>query len=83
LSLFINEQDIMRIQERFLDPKKLAMDASDMALLLVSLAWGALSEPEVNSGVRVALLDAMLETSTTLQRQNSSVRKFLVSPSNR
>ena len=78
LSLFINEQDVTRIKERFFDSTYLPMDASDVSLLVASLAWGALLEPEVSSVSRVALLDAVLETSTLLLRQNGSVRKFLV-----
>lgn len=79
LSLFIKEQDVALIQERFLDPKNLPIDASDMSLLIVSLAWGSLLEPAISSSSRVALLDAVLETSTVLLRQHRSVRQFLVS----
>nr|C9K7C4.1 RecName: Full=AM-toxin biosynthesis protein 12; Flags: Precursor [Alternaria alternata]BAI44748.1 hypothetical protein [Alternaria alternata] len=48
-----------------------------MSLLITSLAWGALLDPEVSSASKVALLDAVLEASTLLLRQNGSVRKFL------
>ncbi|EFQ94134.1 hypothetical protein PTT_08292 [Pyrenophora teres f. teres 0-1] len=77
LGLFINEEDVTRIQQRFFDSEHLPMDASDASLLVVSLAWGALLEPEMSSSSRVALLDAVLETSTLLLRQHHSVRKFL------
>ncbi|KAI0570462.1 Fungal-trans domain-containing protein, partial [Pyrenophora tritici-repentis] len=77
LSLFLEEQDIMRIQDHFFARRDLTIDVSDMSLLVVSLAWGALLEPEVSSGSKVALLDAVLEISRLLLRQNSSVRQFL------
>ncbi|KAA8617332.1 hypothetical protein PtrV1_10633 [Pyrenophora tritici-repentis] len=77
LSLFIKEQDVMRIQECCFDLKDRPIDVSDMSLLIVSLAWGALLDPEVSSVSRVALLDAVLETSSLLLRQESSVRQFL------
>ncbi|CAE7033948.1 hypothetical protein PTTW11_05314 [Pyrenophora teres f. teres] len=83
LGLFINEEDVTRIQQRFFDSEHLPMDASDASLLVVSLAWGALLEPEMSSSSRVALLDAVLETSTLLLRQHHSVRKFLLSISER
>lgn len=81
LSLFINEQDVTRIQERFFDPKKPPIGINDMSLLTASLAWGALLDPEVSSVSRVALLDAALETSSLLLRQNGSIRQFLVGSS--
>lgn len=68
----------MRIQKRFFDSKNPTIDVSDMSLLTVSLAWGALLEPEVSSDSRVALLDAVLEASTLLLHQSGSVRQFLV-----
>ncbi|EMD84890.1 hypothetical protein COCC4DRAFT_182581 [Bipolaris maydis ATCC 48331] len=77
LSLFIKEHDVTRIQKLFFDPKKPPIEVSDMSLLIISLTWGALLEPEVRSGSKVALLDAMLETSSLLLRQNSSIRKLL------
>ncbi|RYN60138.1 hypothetical protein AA0119_g13296 [Alternaria tenuissima] len=77
LNLFIKEKDVTCIQERFLDPEKLPVDVSDMSLLITSLAWGASLDPEVSSASKVALLDAVLEASTLLLRQNGSVRKFL------
>lgn len=78
MGLFIKEQDIMRIHEQFLDPEKEPIQVSDMSLLIVSLTWGALLDSEVSSISRVALLDSVLETSTLLLQQNSSVRQFLV-----
>ncbi|KAJ6192148.1 hypothetical protein J3E72DRAFT_399418 [Bipolaris maydis] len=45
-SLFIKEQDVMQIQEHFVHPEKPPIDVSDMSLLMVSLAWGALLDPE-------------------------------------
>ncbi|KAF7573953.1 Fungal-trans domain containing protein [Pyrenophora tritici-repentis] len=77
LNLFIKEQDVTRIQEQFVDLGNLPIDVSDMSLLIVSLAWGALLDPEVSSVSRAALLDAVLEISTLLLRQNGSVRQFL------
>ncbi|EUC26878.1 hypothetical protein COCCADRAFT_42192 [Bipolaris zeicola 26-R-13] len=77
LSLFTKEQDVTRIQERFLDPKNLPIDVSDMSLLIVSMAWGALLDPEMSSISKATLLDAALEISTLLLRQNGSVRQFL------
>ncbi|EUC39654.1 hypothetical protein COCMIDRAFT_110948 [Bipolaris oryzae ATCC 44560] len=59
LSLFINEQDIMPIQERLFDPERPSIDVSDMSLLLTSLAWGALLDSEVALGTKSALLDAL------------------------
>ncbi|EMD58200.1 hypothetical protein COCSADRAFT_176804 [Bipolaris sorokiniana ND90Pr] len=47
LNLFIKEQDVTHIQERFFDPEKLPIDVSDMSLLITSLAWGALLDPEL------------------------------------
>ncbi|KAH7548716.1 hypothetical protein BM1_10882 [Bipolaris maydis] len=76
-SLFIKEQDVMQIQEHFVHPEKPPIDVSDMSLLMVSLAWGALLDPEVSSVSQVALLDAVLEISTMLLHQNRSVRQFL------
>ncbi|KAI1676183.1 Fungal Zn binuclear cluster domain containing protein [Pyrenophora tritici-repentis] len=77
LNLLIKEEDIMHIQEQFFDPGNLHIDVSDASLLIVSLAWGALLDPEVSSVSRAALLDAVLETSTLLLRENGSVRQFL------
>lgn len=71
----------MRVQERFLDPNNLPIDASDLSLLIVSLAWGALLAPDVNSTSKVTLLNAVRESSTLLLRQNGSVRQFLVGSS--
>lgn len=76
--MFIKEQDVMQIQEHFVHPEKPPIDVSDMSLLMVSLAWGALLDPEVSSVSQVALLDAVLEISTMLLHQNRSVRQFLV-----
>ncbi|EMD66030.1 hypothetical protein COCSADRAFT_170432 [Bipolaris sorokiniana ND90Pr] len=77
LSLFIKEQEVTRIQERFFDPVNLPIEISDMSLLIASLAWGALLDPEVSSVSKAALLDAVLEISTLLLRQNGSIRQFL------
>jgi hypothetical protein len=52
-----------------------------MSLLIVSLAWGALLDPEVSLVSRVALLDAVQESTSLLLRQESSVRQFLVGSS--
>lgn len=68
----------MRIQERFSQPENLPIDVSDMSMLITSLAWGALLNLEVSSVSKAALLDAALETSSLLLRQNSSFRQFLV-----
>ncbi|KAH3953672.1 hypothetical protein HBH70_238930 [Parastagonospora nodorum] len=76
-SLFIKEQDVTNIQERCFETKDLPIDVSNMSLLIVSLAWGALLDPEVNLVSRVALLDAVQETTSLLLRQESSVRQFL------
>ncbi|KAJ5055165.1 hypothetical protein J3E74DRAFT_469272 [Bipolaris maydis] len=46
LSLFIKEHDVTRIQKLFFDPKKPPIEVSDMSLLIISLTWGALLEPE-------------------------------------
>ena len=68
----------MRIHEQLLDPEKGPIDVSDMSLLIVSVTWGALLDSEVSSLFKVALLDAVLEISTLLLQQNSSVHQFLV-----
>ncbi|KAJ5028321.1 hypothetical protein PSV08DRAFT_375096 [Bipolaris maydis] len=65
------------IQKQFVNLENQPIDVSDMSLLIVSLAWGALLDPEVSSVSRVALLDAVLETSILLLRQNGSFRQFL------
>ncbi|KAJ6201206.1 hypothetical protein J3E72DRAFT_180083, partial [Bipolaris maydis] len=61
LSLFIKKQDIIHIQERLSNAERPFINISDMSLLLTSLAWGALSDPEVTPGTKLALLDTMLE----------------------
>jgi len=68
----------MRISEWLLDTGRPTIDVTDMSLLMTSLAWGALLDSEVSLASKAALLDAMLETSTLLQRQNNSIRQFMV-----
>ena len=77
--MFVEEQDVTRVQERFLDPEKPPIHVSDMSLLIVSLTWGALLDPEVDSSASAALVDVIQEISRLLLRQNDTIHKFLVS----
>ncbi|USP74071.1 hypothetical protein yc1106_01345 [Curvularia clavata] len=78
LAMFNREEDVLRVQERFVKWDRPAINISDLSVLVVSFTWGALLDPrEGDLSMLVALVDTIPVLSKCLLQQNNTVQKFL------
>lgn len=77
--MFSREEDVLLVQERFVQWERPPIDISELSMLIVSLTWGALVDPQGELSTLVALVDTIPALSKRLLQQNDSIQKFLVS----